>query len=109
MYGIRIRILLYYTWIRIQCYYILDYTTYTILYYTILLYMYTIRALYIYTILLLYYYTLYTLHIYHTLGNDIPLYKKSILYSMLPESLICILINYGYERFASVFIGKRCV
>lgn len=39
-------------------------------------------------------------------GNELPPKDRSILGSMLPEGLLLTLVNYGYERFADVFVGN---
>ncbi|KAK8790027.1 hypothetical protein WA158_006807 [Blastocystis sp. Blastoise] len=40
------------------------------------------------------------------LSVDVPLSKRSILGSLLPESMICTLVNHGPEEFAKIFLGN---
>lgn len=39
------------------------------------------------------------------LAEDVPLSRRSILGNLLPESLLCVLENYGPEKFAETFLG----
>ena len=42
-----------------------------------------------------------------TLRDGTPIRQRSILGEVLPESLLCIMENYGAERFAEVFLGNH--
>ena len=41
-----------------------------------------------------------------TLTNDAALSERSFMSSLLPECMLCIMENYGAERFAEVFLGN---
>eukprot|EP00977_Amphora_coffeiformis_P010411 scaffold2433_cov159-Amphora_coffeaeformis.AAC.8 len=41
-----------------------------------------------------------------TAGEGNPMRDRSFLGSLLPEGLLYILVNYGYEKFAQVFTGE---
>ena len=41
-----------------------------------------------------------------TAGDDNPMRDRSFLGTMLPEGLLFVLVNYGFERFAQIFIGE---
>jgi hypothetical protein len=38
--------------------------------------------------------------------SELPIKERSVLGSMLPEGVLYILVNYGVERFAEVFVGN---
>lgn len=38
--------------------------------------------------------------------DELPMKERSILGNMLPEGLLFVLENYGFERFAEVFVGS---
>ena len=40
-------------------------------------------------------------------GDDLPVRERSIFGNILPEGLMLILVNYGPERFAEVFIANE--
>ncbi|EDQ93103.1 uncharacterized protein MONBRDRAFT_17362 [Monosiga brevicollis MX1] len=43
-------------------------------------------------------------HMYQAFGHEDG--SRSILASMLPKAMVCYLENYGWEKFASVFLGE---
>ena len=40
-----------------------------------------------------------------SLAQDLPLCARSFLSNILPPAVVTVLINYGAERFASIFTG----
>ena len=39
-------------------------------------------------------------------GKELPMKDRSVLGTMLPEGLVYVLDNYGYQRFVDVFLGN---
>ena len=38
--------------------------------------------------------------------SDLPVWELSVLGNLIPEGILLILVNYGYERFAEIFVGN---